>query len=44
MSNYNELDDSRKIVLSTVYTAWFLSLLRVFYIHVISVVSNKSLG
>lgn len=44
MSNYSELDDSKKILLSTIYTAWFLSLLRVFYIHVISVVSNKSLG
>lgn len=44
MSNYNELDDSKKILLSTIYTACFLALLRGFYIHVISVVSSKSLG
>ena len=44
MSNYNEVNNSRKIVLSTIYTACFLSLLRIFYIHVISVVSNRSLS
>lgn len=44
MNNYKQFDNSKSLILSTIHTAWILSLLRLFYIHVISVVSNKRLG